>query len=242
MKFLFDYDIENLTFEQAKEKIINFIKQNKKSIITPINPEKIIKSLKDEKLREVLKKSNLLLPDGYGIIIASIILGKRIKERITGIDMFESLLDYSNKNNLSVYFLGTESSILNRVIERIKKEYSGIKIAGFHNGFFSDEKDVLNDLVNKKIDILFVAMGSPKQEFFIYDNFDKIDAKVFMGVGGSFDVFSGKLKRAPSIIRNLGLEWFYRFILEPRKRFPRILLLFKFLFLVIKERLKIGKS
>jgi len=242
MKSLFGYRLENLDFNGAKNRIVEFIKENKKAVITPINPEKIIKSFKDEKLREILLKSDLLLPDGYGIIFASKILGIHLKERITGIDMFEALLDYANKEELSIYFLGTQEEILEKVIERVKKEYSKIKIAGFHNGFFKDNGEVLNDLKNKSFDILFVAMGSPKQEFFIFDNFDKIDAKVFMGVGGSFDVFSGKFKRAPYLVRKSGLEWLYRFILEPKKRFPRIVQLFKFILLVIKERFKIGKG
>jgi len=242
MESLFGYRLENLSFDETKKKIVEFINEGRKAIITPINPEKIMKSFKDDKLREILLNSNLLLPDGYGIIFASKILKIQLKERITGIDMFEALLDYANENRLSIYFLGTQEEILKKVIERIEKEYPGIKIAGYHNGFFKEENEVLEDLKDKKFDILFVAMGSPKQEYFIYDNFDKIDAKIFMGVGGSFDVFSGKLKRAPYLIRKLGLEWLYRFILEPRKRFPRVTQLFNFMILVFKERLKIGKS
>ena len=242
MESLFGYRLENLSFDETKKKIVEFINEGRKAIITPINPEKIMKSFKDDKLREILLNSDLLLPDGYGIIFASKILKIQLKERITGIDMFEALLDYANENRLSIYFLGTQEEILKKVIERIEKEHPGIKIAGYHNGFFKEENEVLEDLKDKKFDILFVAMGSPKQEYFIYDNFDKIDAKIFMGVGGSFDVFSGKLKRAPYLIRKLGLEWLYRFILEPRKRFPRVTQLFNFMILVFKERLKIGKS
>ncbi len=242
MESLFGYRLENLSFDETKKKIVEFINEGRKAIITPINPEKIMKSFKDDKLREILLNSNLLLPDGYGIIFASKILKIQLKERITGIDMFEALLDYANENRLSIYFLGTQEEILKKVIERIEKEHPGIKIAGYHNGYFKEENEVLEDLKDKKFDILFVAMGSPKQEYFIYDNFDKIDAKIFMGVGGSFDVFSGKLKRAPYLIRKLGLEWLYRFILEPRKRFPRVTQLFNFMILVFKERLKIGKS
>lgn len=242
MESLFGYRLENLSFDETKKKIVEFINEGRKAIITPINPEKIMKSFKDDKLREILLNSNLLLPDGYGIIFASKILKIQLKERITGIDMFEALLDYANENRLSIYFLGTQEEILKKVIERIEKEHPGIKIAGYHNGFFKEENEVLEDLKDKKFDILFVAMGSPKQEYFIYDNFDKIDAKIFMGVGGSFDVFSGKLKRAPYLTRKLGLEWLYRFILEPRKRFPRVTQLFNFMILVFKERLKIGKS
>ncbi|MDI6861666.1 MAG: WecB/TagA/CpsF family glycosyltransferase [Caldisericia bacterium] len=242
MKKFLGYNLYPLTFEETKEKIINFLKEDKKRVITPINPEKIVKSLNDAKLKEILENSDLLLPDGYGIVIASKILGIGIKERITGIDMFEALLKYGDKENLSIYFLGAKEDVVKAVIEKVKKEFKGIKIAGFHNGFFSDPNEVLEDMKDKKIDILFVAMGSPKQEYFIYDNLKYINAKISMGVGGSFDVFSGKIKRAPKLIRKLGLEWFYRFILEPKKRFPRVLLLFKFIFIILKEKFKIGKS
>lgn len=242
MKSLFGYRLENLSFNEAKNRITQFLKENKKVIITPINPEKIIKSLKDEKLREILLNSDLLLPDGYGIIFASKILGLHIKERITGIDMFESLLDYANKKELSIYFLGTHEEILKKMIDRVKKEYKEIKIAGYHDGYFDNPHIVLDDFKNKNFDFLFVAMGSPKQEYFIYDNFNKINAKIFMGVGGSFDVFSGKFKRAPYLIRKFGLEWLYRFILEPKKRFPRVVQLFKFILYTLKERFRCGKS
>ncbi|HRT37035.1 MAG TPA: WecB/TagA/CpsF family glycosyltransferase, partial [Caldisericia bacterium] len=171
MESLFGYRLENLSFDETKKKIVEFINEGRKAIITPINPEKIMKSFKDDKLREILLNSNLLLPDGYGIIFASKILKIQLKERITGIDMFEALLDYANENRLSIYFLGTQEEILKKVIERIEKEHPGIKIAGYHNGFFKEENEVLEDLKDKKFDILFVAMGSPKQEYFIYDNF-----------------------------------------------------------------------
>jgi len=242
MKTFFGYTLYPLTFKEAQEKIVEFLKENKKRIITPINPEKIVRSLNDSKLKEILKNSDLLLPDGYGIIIASKILGINLKERITGIDMFEALLEYANKAKLSIYFLGATEESVRGVVERVKREYEGIKIAGFHNGFFNDPNEVLNDLKDKQIDILFVAMGSPKQEYFIYENFDKINAKISMGVGGSFDVFSGRIKRAPKLIRKFGLEWLFRFILEPKKRFPRVLHLFKFITLVLKERIKFGKN
>jgi N-acetylglucosaminyldiphosphoundecaprenol N-acetyl-beta-D-mannosaminyltransferase len=242
VKNFLDYNICPLTFKEAKEKIVEFLKDDKKRVITPINPEKIVKSLSDEKLKNILLNSDLLLPDGYGIIIASKFLGIKIKERITGIDIFEALIDYADKNNLSIYFLGATEDSVKGVVERVKKEFKGVKIAGYHNGFFTDYKDVIDDLKNKKIDILFVAMGTPKQEYFIYDNLEYINAKISMGVGGSFDVFSGRIKRAPKLIRDLGLEWLYRFILEPKKRFPRVITLFKFIFIVLKERLKFGKS
>lgn len=243
MKNFLGYNLYPLTFEETKKKIINFLKEdNKKRIITAINPEKIVRSLNDPKLKEILKNSDLLLPDGYGIVIASKILGIGVKERITGIDMFEALLEFGDKENLSIYFLGAKEEVVKAVVERVKKEFKGIKIAGYHNGFFSDPNEILEDMKDKKIDILFVAMGSPKQEYFIYDNLKYLNAKVYMGVGGSFDVFSGKIKRAPKLIRKLGLEWLYRFILEPKKRFPRVLLLFKFVFIVLKEKFKIGKS
>lgn len=242
MKKFLGYNLYPLTFDQAKKKIIEFLNDNKKRIITPINPEKIVKSLYDEKLKYILLNSDLLLPDGYGIIFASKLLGIKLKERITGIDMFEALIEYGDKNGLSIYFLGAKEESVKGVVERVKKEFSGVKVAGFHNGFFKDYKEVIEDLKDKNIDILFVAMGSPKQEYFIIDNLEYINAKISMGVGGSFDVFSGRVKRAPKFIRNLGLEWFYRFILEPRKRFPRVLTLIKFIFIVLRERFKFGKS
>lgn len=242
MKDILSIPVESFTFNEAKRRIINFIKDGGYHIITPINPEKIVRSLKDEKLKKILISSDLLLPDGYGVIWAGRILGIRIPERITGVDMFESLLEYCNEKSLKVYFLGAREETLKEMMKKIRKRYPNLIIAGYHNGYFNSSEEIVHDIGSKEVDFLFVAMGSPKQEYFIYDNFNKLKARVSMGVGGSFDVFAGRVKRAPWIIRKMGLEWLFRFILQPRKRFPRILLLFKFAYLVLKERMEFGKS
>ncbi len=242
MKDILGVPVEPLSFNEARERIKKFLTDGSYHMITPINPEKIVRSLKNEKLKRILTFSDLLLPDGYGVIWAGRILGIKIPERITGVDMFESLLDYCNEKSLKVYFLGAREETLKEMIEKIRKRYPNLKISGYHNGYFDKPSSIVKEIGEKEVDFLFVAMGSPKQEYFIYDNFDKLKAKVSMGVGGSFDVFAGKVKRAPKLIRRMGLEWLFRFILQPRKRFPRILLLFKFVYLVLKERASLGKG
>jgi N-acetylglucosaminyldiphosphoundecaprenol N-acetyl-beta-D-mannosaminyltransferase len=242
-----DIPVDNVTIEEAIDKIKTFLHNRKPCFAVAINPEKVLKAKKDDELEEILKKSDLNFVDGIGIVLGSKILyKKKIKERIAGIDLFMSILRLSAKNKYRVYLLGAKEETIKKAVAEIKNTHPQIEIAGFHNGYFEDEEKVVTGIKNSDADILFVGMGSPKQEKFIYNNLDmgspkqekfiynnldRLNVKFAMGVGGSFNVLSGELKRAPQTVQKLGLEWFYRFILDP-KRLPRILSLPKFIFLL----------
>lgn len=227
-----DIPVDNIAIEEAIDKIKAFLHNKNPCFAVAINPEKVLKAKKDDELEEILKKSDLNFVDGIGIVWGSKILyKKKIKERIAGIDLFMSVLELSAENKYRVYLLGSKEETIKKAVTVIKNTYPQIEIAGFRNGYFEDEEKVVTDIKNSNADILFVGMGSPKQEKFIYNNLDKLNVKFAMGVGGSFNVLSGEFKRAPQIVQKLGLEWFYRFILNP-KRLPRILSLPKFIFLL----------
>lgn len=233
---LFDIPVDNLTLDEAKEHVKNLISLNKPSYAVAINPEKALKAYNDRELLQIIKNSNLNFVDGVGIIFAArIFKGIKIKERVTGIDLFTTLLEEAANQGYAVYFLGTKEESLQKAIENIKKKFPTLKILGYHNGYFEDEDKVVEEIASLKPDILFVGMGSPKQEKFIARNLQKLNVKFAMGVGGSFNVYSNEFKRAPKLIQSLGLEWFYRFILDP-KRLPRILSLPKFLVEAYKRK------
>jgi N-acetylglucosaminyldiphosphoundecaprenol N-acetyl-beta-D-mannosaminyltransferase len=233
--YIINLPVDNITLKEAVKKVEEFFLDSKPHFAVAINPEKIIKANSDKELFEIIRSSDLNFVDGVGISWAfRIFYHEKIKERITGIDLFSSLLESAEKNNKPVYFLGAEEETINKAVQNIKAKYPSIKIAGFHNGYFEKEEEIVKLIKNSNAEILFVGMGSPKQEKFIFKNLNKLGIKFSMGIGGSFNVFAGEFKRAPSLIQNMGMEWLYRFILDP-KRLPRILSLPHFILLIMKK-------
>ncbi|MGD7043318.1 WecB/TagA/CpsF family glycosyltransferase [Jeotgalibacillus proteolyticus] len=209
--------------------------------IVAINPEKIMMAQKDEKLAALLNQSAYQIPDGVGVSIASKLLKGSIKWRITGVGMMENLLALANQKQYKVFFYGAKEQTVVKAIENIKQTYPAIQVAGYVNGYEKDS-NVIKDKINQaKPDIVFVALGSPRQEIFIDTHMPALSATIFQGVGGSFDVFSGNVKRAPYIFRKFGLEWLYRLLSQP-SRFKRQLALPQFLLLTLKEKLRKGKN
>ena len=206
----------------------DFIAHNVKFYIVTPNPELMIIAKRDEEYKSILNNAKIALPDGIGVMWGAKFLGKPLKQRITGIDFMESLCDYASKRPITVGFLGGGPSIAEKTAECLRKKYPGLKISWSSQEFISS-------LNNKETDVLFVAFGSPKQEIWISKNLQNINAKVVMGVGGSFDFISGKVTRAPKFLQNLGIEWLFRLIIEPW-RIKRQFSLIKFIWLIIKER------
>ncbi len=240
--FVADIPVDNLSMEEALHRIEEFLSKDEPHFAVAINPEKILKACKDDELLSILKKSDLNFVDGIGVIWASKIFYKeRFKGRIPGIDLFLNLLNIAERKGYSVFLLGSKEETLKKAIENLRKDHPKLKIAGYHNGYFKDEKEIVNQIKNSKADLLFVGMGSPKQEKFICHNLPNLNVQFAMGVGGSFNVLAGEYSRAPSVIQKLGLEWFYRFILDPR-RLPRVMSLPKFIFLVMRMPQKIEEE
>ncbi|MGB9695565.1 MAG: WecB/TagA/CpsF family glycosyltransferase [Caldisericaceae bacterium] len=230
------FPVDSLTKEEALQRIESFLDSESQHFSVAINPEKLMKAVNDAELSLIIKSSDLNFVDGVGVAWAlRIFRHKRIKQRITGIDLMGEVLKIAETKKLSVYFLGAEQPSIEKAVYNIGKLYPSLVIKGYHNGFFSDDEAVVNEIRLKAPDVIFVGMGSPKQEKFIFNNLKELGAKFSMGVGGSFNVYAGEFRRAPKIIQALGLEWLYRFVLDP-KRLPRIMKLPKFLLLVAKYR------
>ena len=230
-------DVSVTTYEKLKEQVEKDIKNNNKSFIVAINPEKILKARNDEKLRKLLNKATYQIPDGVGVIYASKLKKGKIKSRITGIDSMEMLCSLSNEKGYKIFMYGAKEEVISKAKEKLEEKYPNIKIVGTINGYEKDNKKIIDKINKSNADIIFVALGSPKQELWITENMDKLCVKVYQGVGGSFDVFSGNIKRAPKWMQNAGLEWFYRLSKEPKRIFRQAKLV-KFLVLIIFNKEK----
>jgi len=225
---------DRITYGEALIRAEEFIiKRMAAGIVTP-NAEIVISANKDQKLYNAICNADISLPDGIGVFLASRIKGTPLKERTTGFDLMVELLKLADKKGYSVYLLGGKPGVADDALENIKKSFPNIKISGAHHGYFSaeEEKRIIEELNKESPDMVFVGMGAPKQELFIDRYRGKINCGFLMGVGGSLDVLSGRTKRAPLIMRKLGLEWLYRLVKEPY-RAKRMTALPKFLIKVI---------
>lgn len=219
--------------EEILEYLLEMVKKEQiKLFITTPNPEIIVYARNHLSFKNLINKADLALPDGVGLSFYTQLMGKGKIARITGVDFMEKLCERIAKSSYSTGFFGGQTNIAELAADCLQKKYSGLKVS-----YASDIWDEAK-IKGKNIDILFVAMGYPKQEEWIYNNLDKIPVKIAMGVGGAFDFISGKVSRAPKFLRTIGLEWLYRLIIQPW-RWKRQLALISFTFLTLQEVLHI---
>ena len=221
-------------YDGLMKEVFNRIEKKDKALIVAINPEKIIKSKNDPALKELLNNAEIQIPDGIGVILASKIQKGQIRARVTGVDMMLRLCEEAANRNKSIFLYGGKPGVANQAKAKLESLFPSIKVVGTQDGYEKDPQKV-NDRINEaEPEILFVAMGSPKQENWINENREELYPTIYQGVGGSFDVLAGTVKRAPAIFQKLGLEWFYRLLKEP-KRLKRQLALPLFLLEVAKR-------
>lgn len=236
---LLDIRIDTDSKEEVLKKIENFIISRTPHFIVTLNTFGFTLAKKDRDFKNIINSADLVIPDGEGIVLAAKILTGIKFERIAGIDLIEDLFKISKYKRWSFYLLGAKRKIINKCVENLKREYPYLKIAGARDGYFEEEKEeeVVREIREKSPDILLVGMGMPRQEKWIYRYRQKLNVPVSIGVGGSFDVFSGVVKRAPKIFRKTGTEWLYRTIREPR-RIKRLVCIPEFLFLIMKNKFR----
>lgn len=207
-----------------------------------INAAKIVALQKDLELRKSVNESDLINIDGQAVIWAASFLNKPVKERVSGIDLMVNLVKMAYHNNYKIYLLGAKEEVVSELVEIYQQKYGAEFEIAYRNGYFSkeEEKSVIDDIVKSKPDMLFVAISSPKKENLLYNYRNELkDISFIMGVGGSFDVLTGKIKRAPVWMQKYGLEWTYRLMQEPKRMWKRYLIgNTKFILLVLKEKLK----
>ena len=232
--------IHNLTMQETLQLVAKNIEENKQIHHVVVNAGKLVSMQKDLQLRESVNNSDLINADGQAVVWASKFLGKPLKERVAGIDLMANLVAMAHEKDYKIFLFGAKEEVVKEVTEIYSKQYSKDLIAGYRNGYFKpeEEQQIAQEISNSGAQMLFVAISSPVKENFLYDNREILKKINFvMGVGGSFDVISGKTKRAPQWMQKSGLEWFYRFLQEPKRMWKRYLVgNTKFIMLVFKEK------
>lgn len=194
------------------------LKNNGKRFIITANPEIIMYSENDKKILDMLLDENVsIVPDGIAVVKAANKLGFKVKERITGVDIAEKLLEYSNELGKKVYLFGSKQEVIDSMINVIKEKYPKVNLVGATNGYVKDKDKIMKDLKKLQPDVVMVALGVPAQEKLIYKHISQYSKGIFIGVGGSFDVISGTKKRAPKIFIKTNTEWLYRIAKEPKR-------------------------
>jgi N-acetylglucosaminyldiphosphoundecaprenol N-acetyl-beta-D-mannosaminyltransferase len=208
-------DVSTDNYDALTSKLLKKIDNREKAFIVAINPEKIIKAQDEPSLMKLLNSADFQIPDGIGVILASKFKGGQIRERVTGIDMMLKLCETAAKHQKRIFLYGGKPGRADEAKVKLEEMYPGIQISGTLHGYEKDQQIVSQTINQSQADIIFVAMGSPAQENWIIANKDSLHPSVYQGVGGSFDVISGKIERAPESFQKLGLEWLYRLMKEP---------------------------
>lgn len=214
------------------------INRASQTFIVTANPEIVMHANEDSEYLSTVNKADYVIADGYGIILGSKILGNEIPERIAGFDLMAALLEKGNDEGWSVYFLGAKEEVISKAVGKIKEQFPYLNIVGWHNGYADvNSIEFQKSIASKKPDLIFVGLGFPAQEKWIANSLPFFEKGLFMGVGGSFDVWAGAVKRAPEVWQRLHIEWLYRLIQQP-KRWRRMAVLPLFVIKIMKERLK----
>ena len=212
---LLGLNVDSFTFEEA----IEYAKTISGQVVT-INPEMINNAVQNPEFAEIINNAELVIPDGIGVQIGLKILGYNVR-RIAGIEFSRRMVEECAKSEQSVALVGAKPEIVQKAKENLEHEIQGLYVTYAHDGYFRDDDEILNELKIRQPRLVLCALGSPKQEEFIIKAKELLPDALFVGVGGSFDVWSGVVERAPEIYQKLGLEWLYRTVKEP-KRFKRI--------------------
>lgn len=242
VKFL-KYNIDDLSLDETVEKAVELINSNRTHQHVALNAAKIVLMEKDKTLADIVNACDLINADGMSIIWASRFLGCKLKERVTGIDLMQKLLEVADKNCYRVFLFGAEEEIVKIVADRIKEKYKNLTVAGYRNGYYKkgEESNIIKRINESSSQIVFVGFSSPNKEFFLNRYKNLLRVPFCMGVGGSFDVIAGKYKRAPKWMQKIGLEWFYRYVQEPGRLWKRYTIN-NFLFVMLVLRYKFFKK
>jgi N-acetylglucosaminyldiphosphoundecaprenol N-acetyl-beta-D-mannosaminyltransferase len=221
--------IDDCSFEQACESIVEHARAGgEPSFVTTANAQHVVLLETDKRLREIYEHADLIVPDGYSLLLAARFSGRSLRERVTGVDMFQSLCGLAAKQGLHVFLLGGRPNAADLAADVLKNRWPELRVTTYCPpfGFEKSEKglaDTARAIRAAQPDMLFVALGAPKQEYWIYDHGLDLSVPILMGVGGSFEMVAGIVGRAPVWMQRSGLEWFHRLCLEPRRMWHRYL-------------------
>lgn len=235
-------NFDNVNMQEAVDICKSFLATDTGHLVVTPNPEIVMKAKDNIEFKNIINNAALVIPDGIGIIKAGNILGTPLKERVAGYDLICNLFEEGKDGSISFYFWGSKPGIAEKAKQKIKEKYPNLNVVGTHNGYFNDdeEKEIVKEIAELKPDVLLVGLGMQKQEMIINKYLNSHMFKIGIGCGGSIDVISGEVKRAPKIFIKMHLEWFYRLLKEPT-RLKRMMILPEFIKEVKKVR-KVKKS
>ncbi|MFC1708731.1 WecB/TagA/CpsF family glycosyltransferase [Candidatus Omnitrophota bacterium] len=218
---ILNVNYDNISMAEALEKACYLLRENSKSNVFFLNADCLYKAQKDSRYRDILNSAQLLLPDGIGLRIVTELFGGKMKDNCNGTDFSPLFMERAAKEGYRIFFLGGKEGVAEKAAENTRKTIPEILIVGTHSGYFDDDGLLINTINNSGADILFVAMGVPAQEKWIYQNRVKLNPKLYLGVGALLDYLSGHIVRAPKFIRAIHLEWLWRIGVEPKRMFKR---------------------
>ncbi len=229
--------VDSLTMSQAVERVQDLIKRRENSIVATANAEMLMMATQDTELRDILNAAELVVADGAGTVWAANYLGYEIPERVAGADLVQEIMKISPRQDYKIFLFGAAPGIAEKVKLKAEEIYPGIKIVGVRNGYFTaaDEPEIIAQIRKSQADILLAALGVPKQEKFLSRHKSELNVPVSIGVGGTFDVIAGVVKRAPLWMQKAKLEWLFRALLQP-SRAGRLIALPKFVLKVIASK------
>ena len=229
--------IDRVSMADCLSRIQEFVNSGFPHLIVTADASGIVQAQTDVELQQLYETADLVTPDSAGVLWAAKRQGKPLSERVSGVDIVDSVCQRSSELGWRIFFLGASPGVAEQAAERMRLKHPGCNIVGTRHGFFPPESDqvVAAEVTIAKPDVLFVGMGIPRQEKFIRSTQDIIGARAALGVGGSFDVFSGKVKRAPRSLQRLKLEWLWRLAQNPKK-IDKVMLLPRFVSLVLRTK------
>jgi len=220
-------DIDSMTREDTLQQVLAWCQEEgapPRTLIT-LNAALLMMMKSNPELAQACNAGDIIVADGMPIVWSTRLLGTPLVDRVAGVDLMQKLLEEGSQQGISVYFLGAKQEVIDTLLAICKERYPGLKIAGARNGYFgeSDYDAVIAEIAASKPDILFIGMPTPFKELWGEKHREALGAKVIFGVGGSFDVIGGYVQRAPLWMQNIGMEWFWRLLMEPRKMWKRYL-------------------
>ena len=231
---------DNVTMEEALDRAVELMERPEPAICVTPNAEILYEAMENPELMQMLGEADLVLPDGAGVVLSGKLLGTPVKQKVAGIEFASGLMERLAGTEKTFYFLGSKPGVAETAAEKLKEKYPGLNICGVHDGYFQEEGPVVEGISAMAPDVLFVCLGAPKQEQFMFRHRGELQAGLMAGLGGSLDGFAGNVKRAPRWMIRCNLEWLYRLVKEP-KRLGRMLRIPKVLLRVMGRRLR-GKS
>lgn len=208
---------DNVTPEEAADRALALLEEDGPHLVATPNPEIVQRANKDRAFAEILAGADLVVPDGVGVIYAAKILGRPLKSRVPGIDLAAALMGRVAGTGKRLFLLGAAPGVAEQAAVNLRAAYPGLVVCGTHDGYFEEDGPVIDAIRRAEADIVFVCLGAPKQEKWIAAHGEAAGARLYLGLGGSLDVFAGKAERAPERFQRLGLEWLYRLIREPSR-------------------------